>query len=71
MVSIFVYQRLYSYTVSVNNKETKYTQIITLVPTMSPQFLLQLEIIVPYLIVLVEGTAFSILDIHFYRLSYF
>ena len=51
------------YIVIVNNRYTEDTQINTLVPTLSPQLLLQIEITLPYSNIPIKGTAYSIVDL--------
>ena len=60
MISIFICQIFCRYVISFNNRDTKDTQINTMVSTVSSQHTLQLEIITPYFIVLSYGTAYSI-----------
>ena len=57
---IFICKGLCSKIVSFNNRYTNDTQINMLVPTMSAQLLLQLDIIAPYSIVMFYGTPCSI-----------
>ena len=63
MRSIFICQRLCCYIVSVNIRDTKYTYIDMLVPTVSPQLLLQPEIIAHSLIILVNDIPYIIVGI--------
>ena len=58
--SLFIEKVLSSSIVSVNNRDTKDTQINMFVQTVSAQLLLQIEIITPSSIVPVNGTEFSI-----------
>ena len=65
MISLFIYQRLFCCLVSVNTRDTKDTQINTMAPTMSPQIILQFDIIEPSLVVLANDTSYIIVDIRF------
>ena len=65
MISLFIYQRLFFCLVSVNTTDTKDTQNNTMVPTTSPQLILQLDIIEPSLVVLANDTSYIIVEIRF------
>ena len=63
MRSLFICHIFCCFVVSFNKRYTKDTKINTLVPTLSPQILLQLEIIEPSFIFLSGGTAYIIVYI--------
>ena len=63
MISLLIFHILCCYIVSFNNRDTKDTQINTMVQTVSADILIQPDIIVPHLMTPVDGTEYSILDI--------
>ena len=60
MRSLFICQIFCFCVLSVNNRYTEDTHKNALVPTKITQIILQLHTITPYLFVLVNGTAYSI-----------